>query len=84
MEWSSGLLAGVFSVLTCLSRLPDPWWLLSFFAWIPLVPVQGTTNGLAAQRGVQPNDSLEARHVVVMAIAGLLFALIAFGTFVGV
>ena len=84
VEWSGGLLAVVFFVLSAIGRLPDPWWLLSFFAWIPLVPVQGTINELAAHRGVQPDDTIEAKHIVVMVLGGLFFALTAFGTFVGV
>ena len=68
-----------FFVLSAISRLPDPWWMLGFFAWMPLVPVQGTINALAAQRGVQPNDTVEAKHIVVMVIGGLMFAMLALG-----
>lgn len=84
VEWSGGLLAIVFFVLSAIGRLPDPWWLLSFFAWIPLVPVQGTINDLAAERGVQPDASIEAKHIIAMVIGGLFFAFAAFGTLVGV
>jgi hypothetical protein len=84
VEWSSGLLAVVFFVLSAIGRLPDPWWLLSFFAWIPLVPVQGTINDLAADRGVQPDATIDAKHIVVMVIGAIFFAFAAFGTFVGV
>jgi hypothetical protein len=37
-------LAIAFFVIVALSRLPDPYWLLSILTFVPLVPVQNSVN----------------------------------------
>lgn len=38
--WSAGALGTFYLILFGLWRLPDPWWLISFASFIPMVPVQ--------------------------------------------
>lgn len=62
-------------------RLPDPWWLVTYLSCLVLVPVQVTINRMAARRGVRPDASLQAKHIVVIAVGSILWLLVIVGTF---
>ncbi len=81
VNWSAGLLGTLFLIWTALWRLPDPWWLISLFSFIPLIPVQHTINGLAGQRGVAPDRTYSGKHIATI-VCGAIFVLLAvLGTF---
>ena len=65
----------LYFVVSILWKLPNPWWLVACLSTLPLVPVQLTINRMGARRGVRPDGSLEARHIVVIALGGILWLL---------
>jgi hypothetical protein len=56
---SPGLLAAGWIILTIMSRLPDPYWFVSFLAPLMLVPVQNAINRLNTV--VAPNHNPNSR-----------------------
>lgn len=46
---SEGWLATGFIITNLCSRLPDPWWLISIFSFVFLLPVQRQANALNAK-----------------------------------
>src|SRR5262249_49418634 len=82
--WSPGSLAGFYIVLMVAARLPDPFWLVTFLAFLPMLPVQRTIAELNRRQGL-PSDPwarLSALNWVAIAIGGTLLALIALGMLV--
>jgi hypothetical protein len=73
-----------FIALVLLQRLPDPYWLVSLFSFVPLIPVQQTVNDI--HRRVAPrldeNASFTAANWVVIAIGAVFTALVLVGLFV--
>ena len=67
----------------CLWRLPDPYWLVSYLSFVPLLPVQSAVNRLnsVAAPDAPRNDSYSGANVVMIVVGGLLLALAIFGTF---
>jgi hypothetical protein len=78
--WSPMLLALTFFVLLAFWRFPGPVSLVCFFSFLPLIPVQGTINAMAARRGVRSDDTFESRHIAVVAIGGMAVLMAAIGT----
>ena len=78
-----GPLAAGFILLSVLYKLPDPYWLLSFFAVLFLVPVQMAANeiNLATSPKHDRNSTLSKWNLVVVVIGGLCFALALVATF---
>ena len=84
---SSTLLAGPLAigwiVATLLWKLPDPYWWLSMFAFVPLLPVQAHANRLNAQ--VSPshdrNTSLRGWNWLALTLGGTFLLLALAGTF---
>lgn len=74
-------LALAFFLLNALWRLPAPWFLLTFTSVLPMVPVQLTINEMAARRGVRPDATLNAKHIVVIVVGGILVFLATLGAF---
>jgi hypothetical protein len=80
--WHPGVMAVAFLALTASWRLPDPYWLVSLFTFVPLIPVQKTINDLLGADGRRQMDSSYAPGTVVLIIVGGLLALLALiGTF---
>jgi len=81
----AGLLALVLFLLGALSRLPDPWWLASLLAFVPLLPVQATVNQL--NRRLAPHAAANAGfsgwNIAGLAIGGILLVMALFGAFMG-
>ena len=46
VAWDSSLLGAVYFALGIAWRLPDPWWFVSLFAFVPVVPVVRTIVAL--------------------------------------
>ena len=70
-------------IITILGRLPDPYWLVSFFAVLFLVPVQTAVNEINSITTPKhnPNSTFTKWNMVVVVIGGLFFALLLIGTF---
>jgi hypothetical protein len=85
---SGGLGAGWLAVLTFIGamlwRLPDPWWLISLLAFLPILPVQVVINDI--NRAVAPNADPNARfsgwNIFGIVVGGLLLILAIVGTFI--
>ena len=80
--WSGTGLALGFFILGAMWRLPDPYWLASFFSFLPLLVVQRSVNALNA--AVAPAADRNARYsglnVVVIVIGAILLLLAILGT----
>ena len=79
--WSPNSLAVSVIVLTLLSRLPDPYWLLGLLGFLPFIPVQRTINVLNAQTapGSDANRRLSGGSLAVAVIGGLFLVLVLWG-----
>jgi len=82
-SFPAGPLTAVYIVLILTSRFPDPYWLLSFFSVLCLLPVQSAVNQI--NRTVNPafreNDRFTPWNIVVVVLGGLVFLLAAVGSF---
>ena len=65
-------------------RLPDPYWLVSYLSFLPLLVVQRAVNALSA--AVAPaadrNDRYSGANVVIIVLGAILFVLVILGAFV--
>jgi hypothetical protein len=81
-NWISvgGLTAG-WVILSLLARLPDPWWLVSLFAFLFLLPVQKQANDLNAKvaPGADPNSRFSWANIVWLVFMGLFWTLAIIG-----
>lgn len=82
--WSAGLLGASYLIWIPTWRLPDPWWLISLFSFIPLIPVQHTINDVAAQRGLVPDRTYSGKHILAIVLGGIFTLLAVIGTFMQV
>ena len=80
--WSGSGLATAFLLLGATSRLPDPYWLVSFLSFLPLVVVQRSVNTLNATvvPEAERNDRYSGANIVVIVIGGLLLLLAVWAT----
>lgn len=81
---SPALHAVAFFLLTLASRLPDPWWLITFASILPLVPFQRAASAIAlhAAPGTDPNTSFSGLNWVGIVVGGLFLLLALAGTMV--
>jgi hypothetical protein len=81
---AAGPLAAGWIITTVAARLPDPYWLIAFVAFVFLIPVQARVNRLNAE--VAPGHDRNARFDVwdwlVVAPGALLFLAMLVGVFV--
>ena len=77
-----GGLAALVFVLNIAWRLPDPWWLVSLFAFVPLVTVQKAVNAINARVApdADENRRLTAGNIVAVLFGGAITALAVLGT----
>jgi hypothetical protein len=82
---SLGLLAAGYFVWVSLWRLPDPYWLISSFSFVPLLPFQRAANQL--NRRLAPdaslNDQYTAANLGGLVLGALFLALIVLGLLAG-
>lgn len=80
--WNSSLLGLLYFVLSISYRLPDPWWLVSLLAFVPLVIVQGSVQQLVRQEapGADLNSRFSAWNIVGIVFGGLVLFLAVLGT----
>ena len=78
-ELSTALGVG-FLVMNALHRLPDPYWLISLFAFLFLVPAVNAIRELASAAAIAEGARWRVRHTVLMVIVVPFFLLAAIGT----
>lgn len=78
-----GLLAIVYFVLQALWRLPDPYWLVSFFSFLLLIPANSVALSINEKlmSGFTNNEKFSGWNWVGVVLGGLLFLLSLLGTF---
>lgn len=57
--WHADMLGIAFLLLSVSWRLPEPWWLISLFAFVAVVPVLKTTQKINARTGSPSGNGLE-------------------------
>ena len=84
VNWNPNSLAWAFFALTITWRLPDPYWLITYLSFIPVMSVQATVQQLNA--AVAPradrNESFTPSNIMGLLIGGLFMAAVLVGTFV--
>lgn len=80
---SPGLLATGWIVISILWRLPDPYWLATYFAVFFLLPVQAVVNDInrVSNPKHDPNSNFTGWNIAAVVIGGLFFVLGLIGTF---
>jgi hypothetical protein len=82
-RFSPSPMAGLFALLLLSVKLPDPYSLVAFLSFIPLLPVQRAV--IEINRRVAPDAPTNARfsalNVVAVVIGGLLLLLVVVTTF---
>jgi Double zinc ribbon len=83
VEWNPWPLAAFYFVLTVSWRLPDPWWLISLFSFVPMIPVQQVTQRINARCTTQEtsNDVYSGANIATIVCGGLFLVLAVVGTF---
>jgi hypothetical protein len=79
---SSGM-ATLFLILSLTWRLPDPYWLIAWFAIVPLLVVQNVVNQVNAivAPDADRNSRFSAWNIVAVVLGGALLVLAVIGTF---
>lgn len=79
----AGFLATGFIILSLLSRLPDPYWPISFLFIGTLVPVQNLMNRVNIQLvpHATRNERFSGANIAFVIIGGLVLVLALIGTF---
>lgn len=74
--WPAGGLALAFLLLSAAWRLPDPWSLVSFGSFLPLLVVQRSVNALNAAviPTAERNDRYSGWNVVIIVVGAILLA----------
>jgi hypothetical protein len=83
LPMGAGTLAFFLFVLNALWRLPDPYWLVSFASFLPLLAVQATVNEINREvaPGSDPNTRFRAWNIVAAVLGGAWVALVLIGLF---
>jgi hypothetical protein len=81
--FSPGLFALLFALLNISVRLPDPYWLICTFTFVPLLPIQLTINRVNAQTfpGGPSNSRFSVANVALVVTGGFLLLLVIVGMF---
>lgn len=79
--WDSRIVAFSYLVVVVLLRLPDPWWLLCLFSFVPMLPVVRLVNRLnAASTTPRPaNAELSGANVAAVVLGFFVLALAILG-----
>ena len=74
----AGPLAAGWIIVSLLHRLPDPYWLLSYFAVLFLVPVQIGINEIneSVNPGYEENRRFTAWNILTIVFGGIFFVFI--------
>ena len=80
--YSSGWLTASWFILGILSRLPDPYWLICFFTFIPLLAPLNAMNYYWDKDKKLPERTLKWWHILLI-IFGVIWVILALvGTFI--
>ena len=82
-QMSPGGLTCAYIAFAAMWQLPDPFWLISFVTFLPLLSAQGVVNQINS-RGApehEPNNRFSGGNVVAMICGGLLLLLCLIGAF---
>ncbi|MBC3541325.1 hypothetical protein ACFSC6_14915 [Rufibacter sediminis] len=84
-SYSPAVLFSVYVLITLLSRLPDPLWLLSLFSFLPLIPVLQARNYFfrKANPTGKTTSAFTGGEIIVVVLGAIFFALILVGLTVG-
>jgi len=76
-----GPLAAGWIIVSLFWRLPDPYWLLSYFAMLFLLPVQSLVNEMneSVEPGYEQNKRFTPWNIVAIVFGGIFFVLILLG-----
>ena len=76
-------IAAIYAGLILLQRLPDPYWLICFFSFVPLIPVarQIRTVHEAIRPGFESATGWGGWSYATLAVGGILTGLAVIGTF---
>ena len=76
-----GLLAATWIILTIMSRLPDPYWMVSLLSSFVLIPVQKQANALNAKAAPEAdrNSRFNWMNITWLAISAPIWALALIG-----
>ena len=79
--WSASTLGIAFLLLNIAARLPDPYWLVCFASFLPLLAVQPTVDAINARSRSSegPNTKFSGGNIAGIVVGGLLFALVILG-----
>ncbi len=84
--WNATVLGTLYLVLSVLWRLSDPWWLISFATFVPMVPIQRTAQrvndlrlGIATE---DRNQRYSGWNIATVVAGGLFLVLAVVGTFI--
>ena len=80
---SIGSLAALYFILQTLWRLPDPFWLISLFSFIPIIPVNNVAFKINSKliTDIKNNETFSGWNWVGIVLGGLLFLFGLIGTF---
>ena len=78
---NAAALAFLVLILGAMSRLPDPYWLVSLLAFLPMLAVQSTVNEINEKVApdADPNRRFSAGNIVWLVVGGLMLALVVAG-----
>jgi hypothetical protein len=80
----AGPLALAVFILAALTRLPDPWWMITFLGFLPLLPVQSAVNDINAKfaPGADGNNRFSGWNIAGLLAGAIALALAILGTLV--
>jgi hypothetical protein len=79
---SPGTIATVYVGLLILQELPDPYWLISIFSFVPLVPVVWRIGDVheAIRPGFDSRVGWTGPYIVALIVGGIFFSLVILGS----
>lgn len=82
---AAGFLATIYIVLSVLSRLPDPYWLITFGSFVPILVAQSVVNAINTRfaPGHFKNDTFSAWNWVAIVAGTIFWVLVFIGLLVG-
>lgn len=83
VPWGAGLFATLYLVWSLTWKMPDPYWLVSIFAFVPMIPIVLTmaemNEASPAKEGL--NEGYSGRNIATIILGGLFTILAVWGAF---
>ena len=84
VDWLPSIMGSFYLTLSLTFRLPDPWWMLTFLSFVPMIPVQRTIDRVNGLRVAElPNRGYSGWNIVGIVVGGLVLVLVVYGAFAG-